>query len=109
LRTGDENRVISPLVVLEGIKQLLASHSFFNGLKWWPGRELNPRRQPFQTGVNQYLQRLNRSLGGCVRRYKVAKEVLILGGDLGLEWNSSNQNLHSEIGNSPKVPGSGGN
>jgi hypothetical protein len=48
LRTGDENRVISPLVVLEGIKQLLASHSFFNGLKWWPGTELNRRRQPFQ-------------------------------------------------------------
>jgi hypothetical protein len=48
LRTGDENRVISPLVVLEGIEQLLASHSFFNGLKWWPGTELNRRRQPFQ-------------------------------------------------------------
>ncbi len=48
MRTGDENRVISPLVVLEGIKQLLASHSFFNGLKWWPGTELNRRRQPFQ-------------------------------------------------------------
>jgi hypothetical protein len=35
--------------------------------------------------------------------------VLILGGDLGLEWDSSNQNLHREIGNSPKVPVSGGN
>jgi hypothetical protein len=28
---------------------------------WWPGTELNRRRQPFQTGVNKYLQRLNRS------------------------------------------------
>ena len=28
---------------------------------WWPGTELKRRRQPFQTGVNQYLQRLNRS------------------------------------------------
>ena len=73
---------------------------------WWPGRELNPRRQPFQTGVIQYLQRL-KVLGGCVRRYKVAKDVLILGGDLGLEWDSSNQNLDSEIENSPKVPVSG--
>src|SRR5208282_1436287 len=48
LRTGDENRVISPLVVLEGVEQLLASHCFFNGIKWWPGTELNRRRQPFQ-------------------------------------------------------------
>src|SRR5882757_6028422 len=48
IRTGDENRVISSLAGLEGIKQLLASHSFFNGLKWWPGTELNRRRQPFQ-------------------------------------------------------------
>ena len=29
-------------------------------LGWWPGTELNRRRQPFQ-GVNKYLQRLNRS------------------------------------------------
>jgi hypothetical protein len=28
---------------------------------WWPGTELNHRRQPFQIGVNQYLHRLNRS------------------------------------------------
>jgi hypothetical protein len=33
--------------------------------------------------------------------------VLILGWDLGLEWDSSNQNLHSDIGYSPKVPVSG--
>jgi hypothetical protein len=28
---------------------------------WWPGTELNRRRQPFQTGVNEDLQQLNRS------------------------------------------------
>src|SRR5205807_8468131 len=48
LITGDEERVISPLVALEGIEHLATSHCFFNGLMWWPGRELNPRRQPFQ-------------------------------------------------------------
>jgi hypothetical protein len=33
-----------------------------NSLKtWWPGTELNRRRQPFQSGVNKYLQQLNRS------------------------------------------------
>jgi hypothetical protein len=38
---------------------------------------------------------------------QVAKDVIILGWDLGLEWDSSKQNLHSETGNSPKVPVSG--
>ena len=50
---------------------------------------------------------VNWRLIGCVRRYKVAKDVLILGWDLGLEWDGSNQELHSEIGNSPNLPVSG--
>src|ERR1700685_1041815 len=27
---------------------------------WWPGRELNPRRQPFQSGYYEYFQQLAR-------------------------------------------------
>ena len=28
---------------------------------WWPGTELNRRRQPFQSGVDECLEQLNRS------------------------------------------------
>ena len=41
-----------------------------------------PRRQPFQSGVNKYLQRL--VLGGCVSALEVVGDMLRLGWDLGL-------------------------
>jgi hypothetical protein len=57
--TGNELRCLAQALVLWASSNREIPNKCFE--MWWPGTELNRRRQPFQTGVNEYLQRLNMS------------------------------------------------